>query len=378
MAPGRRAAACWPEPSTPSIIFPKTIHWPQAAAASIYGAAQQGPSPGTPAVHQTTARNSPHADRWRQVPVLRPRCRQGRPRGSRRPRQVLHQGLRRVGRRQVEGRVLLAEGLHLRLPDRDRRVRQAEQASSTTATPWSTASPPTASSCTWPGADTTPTCKTCRSRCSPTSSASCPRRSASSTRTRAWRCARPSSSIPQGIIRFVSVNDLYVGRNPQEVLRVLDALQTDELCPCNWQKGEEVLKAEASTSDVTRRWRGSRHAIPPAREGATSLAPVAPSARGCPDPQPRAATRNRPSKETAMSLEALQVAARLCQGPEAQPRQPGRRAGADRAAAAGTFVACRAGRAQRRGDAGDRRRFGPKLSPGGAERGQDRRGASWR
>jgi peroxiredoxin (alkyl hydroperoxide reductase subunit C) len=24
---------------------------------------------------------------------------------------------------------------------------------------------------------------------------------------------------------------------------VLDALQTDELCPCNWQKGEEVLKA---------------------------------------------------------------------------------------------------------------------------------------
>ncbi len=47
---------------------------------------------------------------------------------------------------------------------------------------------------------------------------------------------------PEGIIRFVSVNDLSVGRNPQEVLRVLDALQTDELCPCNWQKGEEVLK----------------------------------------------------------------------------------------------------------------------------------------
>ncbi|HVY93491.1 MAG TPA: peroxiredoxin [Bryobacteraceae bacterium] len=47
---------------------------------------------------------------------------------------------------------------------------------------------------------------------------------------------------PEGIIRFVSVNDLSVGRNPQEVLRVLDALQTDELCPCNWQKGEAVLK----------------------------------------------------------------------------------------------------------------------------------------
>ena len=48
---------------------------------------------------------------------------------------------------------------------------------------------------------------------------------------------------PEGIIRFVSVNDLSVGRNPAEVLRVLDALQTDELCPCNWQKGEDVLKA---------------------------------------------------------------------------------------------------------------------------------------
>jgi lipoyl-dependent peroxiredoxin subunit C len=48
---------------------------------------------------------------------------------------------------------------------------------------------------------------------------------------------------PQGIIRFVYVTDLNVGRNPEEVLRVLDALQTDELCPCNWQKGEETLKA---------------------------------------------------------------------------------------------------------------------------------------
>jgi alkyl hydroperoxide reductase subunit AhpC len=48
---------------------------------------------------------------------------------------------------------------------------------------------------------------------------------------------------PEGVIRFVSVNDLSVGRNPQEVLRVLDALQTDELCPCNWQKGEEFLQA---------------------------------------------------------------------------------------------------------------------------------------
>jgi len=47
---------------------------------------------------------------------------------------------------------------------------------------------------------------------------------------------------PDNTIRFVSVNDLNVGRNPEEVLRVLDALQTDELCPCNWQRGEETLK----------------------------------------------------------------------------------------------------------------------------------------
>jgi len=48
---------------------------------------------------------------------------------------------------------------------------------------------------------------------------------------------------PEGVIRFVYITDLSVGRSPEEVLRVLDALQTDELCPCNWQKGEETLKA---------------------------------------------------------------------------------------------------------------------------------------
>jgi peroxiredoxin (alkyl hydroperoxide reductase subunit C) len=46
---------------------------------------------------------------------------------------------------------------------------------------------------------------------------------------------------PEGIIRFVMVTDLNVGRNVKEVVRVLDALQTDELCPCNWKKGEETI-----------------------------------------------------------------------------------------------------------------------------------------
>jgi alkyl hydroperoxide reductase subunit AhpC len=48
---------------------------------------------------------------------------------------------------------------------------------------------------------------------------------------------------PEGTIRWASVNDLSVGRNVDEVLRVLDALQTDELCPCNWSKGDATLEA---------------------------------------------------------------------------------------------------------------------------------------
>jgi len=47
---------------------------------------------------------------------------------------------------------------------------------------------------------------------------------------------------PQGVIRWASVNDLKVGRNVDEVIRVLDALQTDELCPCNWKDGQPTLK----------------------------------------------------------------------------------------------------------------------------------------
>lgn len=46
---------------------------------------------------------------------------------------------------------------------------------------------------------------------------------------------------PDNIIRFVEMTDLSVGRNPSETLRILDALQTDELCPCNWNRGEETI-----------------------------------------------------------------------------------------------------------------------------------------
>jgi alkyl hydroperoxide reductase subunit AhpC len=50
---------------------------------------------------------------------------------------------------------------------------------------------------------------------------------------------------PHNVIQHVSVNGLNVGRNPHETLRVLDALQTDELCPCNWQQGQSLITPSA-------------------------------------------------------------------------------------------------------------------------------------
>jgi len=46
---------------------------------------------------------------------------------------------------------------------------------------------------------------------------------------------------PDGTIQWLNINGLDQGRNVQEVLRALDALQTGELTPCNWQPGQETL-----------------------------------------------------------------------------------------------------------------------------------------
>jgi peroxiredoxin (alkyl hydroperoxide reductase subunit C) len=46
---------------------------------------------------------------------------------------------------------------------------------------------------------------------------------------------------PNNIIQHVTVNNLDVGRSPSETLRVLDALQTGELCPCNRAIGGDTL-----------------------------------------------------------------------------------------------------------------------------------------
>ena len=46
---------------------------------------------------------------------------------------------------------------------------------------------------------------------------------------------------PDGIVRYELVHDLSVGRSVDETLRVLEALQTGELCPINWTPGGETL-----------------------------------------------------------------------------------------------------------------------------------------
>lgn len=46
---------------------------------------------------------------------------------------------------------------------------------------------------------------------------------------------------PDNVIQHVTVNNLNVGRSPEETLRILDALQTGELCACNRTVGGETL-----------------------------------------------------------------------------------------------------------------------------------------
>ena len=46
---------------------------------------------------------------------------------------------------------------------------------------------------------------------------------------------------PDGILQYRVVHNLSVGRNVEETLRVLSALQTGELCPLGWKPGEKTL-----------------------------------------------------------------------------------------------------------------------------------------
>ena len=53
----------------------------------------------------------------------------------------------------------------------------------------------------------------------------------------------------EGIVRHATVNDLPLGRNVDEALRVLDALRFHEtrgdVCPANWEAGQEGMKPTA-------------------------------------------------------------------------------------------------------------------------------------
>lgn len=55
---------------------------------------------------------------------------------------------------------------------------------------------------------------------------------------------------PHGIIQHVSVNGLSVGRNPKEILRIVDALQTDELCPCNRPLGGDTINLTDAANET--------------------------------------------------------------------------------------------------------------------------------
>ncbi len=58
---------------------------------------------------------------------------------------------------------------------------------------------------------------------------------------------------PHNVIQHVTVNGLNVGRNPKETLRVLDALQSDELCPCNRAVGGETIDVKAAANDLNKK-----------------------------------------------------------------------------------------------------------------------------
>ena len=55
---------------------------------------------------------------------------------------------------------------------------------------------------------------------------------------------------PHNVIQQVSVNSLNVGRNPKEMLRLIDALQSDQLCPCNRPVGGDTIDPSAVANDM--------------------------------------------------------------------------------------------------------------------------------
>ncbi len=46
---------------------------------------------------------------------------------------------------------------------------------------------------------------------------------------------------PEGLLRYIVVHDLDIGRSVDEILRILKALQTGEMCPVEWKPGKSTL-----------------------------------------------------------------------------------------------------------------------------------------
>lgn len=63
------------------------------------------------------------------------------------------------------------------------------------------------------------------------------------TEARQGVCYRATFLVdPQGVIQWVNVNPLDAGRSVDEALRVIAAIQSDKLAPCNWSPGEAFLE----------------------------------------------------------------------------------------------------------------------------------------
>ncbi len=47
---------------------------------------------------------------------------------------------------------------------------------------------------------------------------------------------------PEGVIQYATINNVNIGRSVDETLRVLRALQTGGMCPCDWKPGRKTLE----------------------------------------------------------------------------------------------------------------------------------------
>jgi peroxiredoxin (alkyl hydroperoxide reductase subunit C) len=140
----------------------------------------------------------------------------------------------------VEGHLLLAEGLHLRLPDRDRRLRQARiPVRGARRRPLGGSTDNEFSKLGW-RRDHKDLSKLGHWSFGDSKGSLVDQLG---IRDKAEGVALRATFIvdPDNTIQHVSVNNLNVGRNPEEVLRILDGLQTDELCPCNRTVGGDTL-----------------------------------------------------------------------------------------------------------------------------------------